>query len=140
MNILHFFLFLPILAPSYYLKLTALSTSNLHRDLRVTFPPTFLGTSLLSYHLKTLQNLRSFRLAFSPSNSIFPKKTLYISLVRSRLTYASQILRRHLIKDMEFLEQVHQHATKSILMTASPTINLTYRLSNFSLSRCTYLT
>ena len=43
------------------------------------------------------------------------KKQLYLSLVRSRLTYCSQIWRPHLIKDIICLEKVQRRATKYIL-------------------------
>ena len=43
------------------------------------------------------------------------KKTLYISLVRSQLTYGSQLWNPHLIKDVINLEQVQRHATCFIL-------------------------
>ena len=42
-------------------------------------------------------------------------KILYISLVRSQLTYCSTIYRPHLIKDISLLESFQRLATKCIL-------------------------
>ena len=43
------------------------------------------------------------------------KLLLYITLVRSKICYCSQIWRPHLIKDIKAFEQIQQHATKYIL-------------------------
>jgi hypothetical protein len=47
--------------------------------------------------------------------SRYLKKSLYISLVRSKLTYCSQLWRPHFIKDIAILENVQRRATKFIL-------------------------
>ena len=43
------------------------------------------------------------------------KRTLYISLVRSQVTYCSVIWRPNLIKDITLIEQIQRRATKFIL-------------------------
>ena len=53
--------------------------------------------------------------SFSSSLDIRAKKTLYLLLVRSQLTYGSQIWRPHLIKDFMLLERIQRRATKYIL-------------------------
>ncbi len=53
---------------------------------------------------------RSFRTA-----TITLKKSLYISLVRSKLTYCCQVWRPSLLKDIKLLESVQCRATKWIL-------------------------
>ena len=46
---------------------------------------------------------------------LLPKKHLYISLVRSQLTYCSVVWRPHLIKDITTLEKIQRRASKYIL-------------------------
>ena len=47
------------------------------------------------------------------------KKQLYITLVRSHVTYCSQLWRPHLPKDIRSLEQIQRRATKFILQDFS---------------------
>ena len=47
--------------------------------------------------------------------AVASKKLLYISLVRTQLTYCSQLWRPYLIKDIIQLERVQCHSTKFIL-------------------------
>ena len=64
---------------------------------------------------KAYKQLGLIRRTFSSSVSIRAKKLLYLSLVRSQLTYCCQIWRPHLIKDITFLERIQRRATKFIL-------------------------
>ena len=64
---------------------------------------------------KAYRTLGLLRRTFSNSHTIKAKKALYISLVRSQLTYSSQVWRPHLIKDIELLEGIQRPATKYIL-------------------------
>ena len=48
-----------------------------------------------------------------PSSSL--KRSLYVSLVRSHMTYCCQLWRSHLIKDIIKLERVQRRSTKFIL-------------------------
>ena len=59
------------------------------------------------------------------------KRQLYISLVRSQVTYGSQIWRPRLIKDIWKLEQLQRRATKYILQDYSS--NYKHRLLSLSL-------
>ena len=62
---------------------------------------------------------------FSSTNSIKTKKQLYLSLVRSQLSYGSQLWRPMLLKDILSLEKIQRRATKFILpQTTSP---MTYK-------------
>ena len=49
------------------------------------------------------------------SCNVETRKTLYLTLVRSKLTYCSQVWRPQYIKDTVKLEQVQQRATRFIL-------------------------
>ena len=52
-------------------------------------------------------------------NTTTTRKSLYISLVRSQLTYCSQVWRPNLIKDIRKLETIQRRATKFILRDSS---------------------
>ena len=51
------------------------------------------------------------------------KKKLYLSLIRSQLTYCSQIWRPFLRKDILFIEKIQRRATKYILNDLIPHVN-----------------
>ena len=55
------------------------------------------------------------RRSFSSGLDTKAKKNLYILLVRSQLSYGSQIWRPHLVKDIIMLERIQRRATKYIL-------------------------
>jgi len=52
---------------------------------------------------------------FRGSLSVYAKKLLYLSLVRSKVTYCSQILHPYLLKDIIIFERLQRRATKFIL-------------------------
>ena len=62
---------------------------------------------------KAYKTLGLLRRTFK-SNNTQTKKLLYISLVRSQLTYCSQLWRPHLIKDITLLERIQRRATKYV--------------------------
>ena len=64
---------------------------------------------------KAYRQLGLIRRTFNSSISVNAKKRLYISLVRSQLTYCSQIWRPQLIRDIKALGKVQRRATKFIL-------------------------
>ena len=69
------------------------------------------------YNLMTSRAYRQLgllRRTFSSPN-ISARKKLYLSLIRSKLTYCSPIWRPSLIKHIELLETVQRRATKFIL-------------------------
>ena len=63
---------------------------------------------------KAYKSLGLIRRTFK-SNSVRAKKLLYISLVRSKLTYCSQLWRPQYIQDIVLLENIQRRATKYIL-------------------------
>ena len=67
------------------------------------------------YDLLCYKILGLLRRVFNNVFAIAAKKHLYISLVRSKLTYCSVVWRPHLIKDITTLEKIQRHASKYIL-------------------------
>ena len=55
------------------------------------------------------------RRCFSKFHSPILKKTLYLTLVRSQITYCSAIWRPYLVKDIQNFERIQRRATKFIL-------------------------
>ena len=114
--VLHFFPPPSFIPSNYYLNNSRISSSDHHRDLGVVFSTDlswsqhYANISSKSYRLLGL-----LRRSFSPFNSVPTKKTLYLSLIKSQLSYASQIWRPHLIKDICLLERIQRRATKFIL-------------------------
>ena len=64
---------------------------------------------------RAYQMLGLLRRTFTPSISSQSKKLLYLSLIRSRLMYCSQVWRPRLIKDIKTVELIQRRATKYIL-------------------------
>ena len=63
---------------------------------------------------RAYRQLGLIRRTFSSDISTKVKKLLYLSLVRSKLTYCSQVWRPRLIKDISSLERIQRRATKYI--------------------------
>ena len=64
---------------------------------------------------KAYQSLGLLRRVFKDSHCPQARKSLYISLVRSKLLYCSTLWRPYLLKDIELIEKVQRRATKFIL-------------------------
>ena len=64
---------------------------------------------------KAYKMLGLIRRSFSDTLSVFNKKSLYISLVRSHLLYCSVIWRPHLSKYIKLFERVQRRASKYLL-------------------------
>ncbi len=77
-----------------------------------------------SISAKAYQKLGLIKRTFSTSNSISTKKQLYLSLVRSQLSYGSQLWLPMLIKHIVSLEKIQRRATKFIVGYNS---NLSYK-------------
>ena len=111
--------FLPHLSPDsspvYHINDTAIPSVNHHKDLGVILTS---DLSFASHHQHIMSSaykiLGILRRSFS-SASTSSKKKLYLSLVRSRLTYCSQVWHPFLLKDILAIEKVQQRATKYIL-------------------------
>ena len=68
---------------------------------------------------KAYRSLNLIKCIISPLAPISIKKRLYISLVRSQLSYCSQLWRPQSVKDIMSLETVQRHSTKYILQDYS---------------------
>ena len=92
-------------------------TTNLASYTIYTLQCLFLVLPLLLYIIsKAYRQLGLIRLTFSISVSVKAKMMLYLSLVRSQLTYCSPLWTpQFIIKDIVALEKVQRRATKYIL-------------------------
>lgn len=101
---------------SYHLNNVIIASSSTHKDLGIT-----VSTSLSwSTHYETLlakayKILGLLRRTFSGSNCIATKKSLYIALVRSLVTYCSPVWRPQYKRDIMAIEKLQKRATKYIL-------------------------
>ena len=99
----------------YNINGKAVTTSDQHKDLGI-----FISSNLnFSLHHETVSSkayrmLGLLRRTFVTHSTIVKKK-LYLSLIRSQLTYCSQIWRPFLRKDILFIERIQRRATKYIL-------------------------
>ena len=100
---------------SYNLNNVIIASSSTHKDLGIT-----VSTHLSwSTHYETLLEkaykiLGLLRRTFSSSNCIATKKSLYVALVRSLVTYCSPVWRPQYKCDMA-IEKLQKRATKYIL-------------------------
>ena len=92
---------------TYHLNGSEIPAVDHCRDLGVVFSSN-LSWSLHydSISAKAYRQLGLIRRTFSSSLPIRVKKLLYLSLVRSQITYCSQLWRPYLIKDIVFLEKI----------------------------------
>ena len=101
---------------NYQIDGNALSLIDHHRDLGVIFSSDLSWNKHYEHIItKAYRSLGLLRRTFSNSSSTSAKKLLYTSLVRSQLTYGSQIWHPHLLKDIIVLEQVQRRSTCFIL-------------------------
>ena len=101
--------------PKYYIKGREIQSLTSTKDLGIIFNTNLSWDqhhkSITSRAYRTLYLLR--RTFTTPATSA--KKLLYVSVIRSQLTYCSQLWRPHLIKDILTLERVQRRSTKFIL-------------------------
>ena len=104
---------------------TPIPTHTSHRDLGI------IVTSNLSWneHIKSIcskayRNLNFIRRNLHQSSDLQVRRTVYLSLVRSQLSYCSQLWRPHLIKNIKALEDIQRRSTKFIC----PTLNLIIKI------------
>ena len=102
----------------YYIDSHPLQNLTHYKDVGINFSANFTWR----FHLESIcttahKQLGLIRCSFSPFNSESPftKFQLYLTLVRSHLTYCSSIWHPYLIKDIILLERIQRRATKFIL-------------------------
>ena len=102
--------------PEYLLYNLKLEVSKQHRDLGIIINNNLSWSSHYDYIcLQAYKSLNLVRRTMSLSSSISLKKQLYLALVRSKITYCSQLWRPHLLKDIRRLEAIQRRVTKFIL-------------------------
>lgn len=92
------------------------NTKSSHKDLGVTLSQDLTWNIHLSVIISNAYKMLGLlRRSFSHCDSVGAKKLLYLTLVRSKLTYCSPIWRPNLKKDFIPLEKTQKRATKFIL-------------------------
>ena len=100
------------IAFNYTINKNLISVQEHHRDLGVTMSSDLSWKEhMLNISSRAYKTLSLIRRSFSEGHSPQTKRLLYLSLVRSQLTYCSQIWRPHLLKDILALEQIQRCAS-----------------------------
>ena len=101
---------------SYIINNHNLSESSHQRDLGIIITENLSWSS--HYNLicsKAYRALNLIRRSIPQNTSVSTKKTLYVTLVRSHLSYCCQIWRPYQVKDIIQLERIQRRATKYIV-------------------------
>jgi len=111
-----FMSFKPHFSTTYSIGSTNISKVCKHKDLGIVISSDLNWerhyNSVLAKAYKMLGLLRS---SFSTKITVQSKKQLYVSLVRSKLSFCLVLLKPYLLKDVKLLEQLQRRATKCIL-------------------------
>ena len=100
---------------NYTLNGSEVIQKETHRDLGIIMCADLSWNShCVSLCQKSYKILGLLRRSFS-NHSVKVRKQLYLTLVRSKITYCSPIWRPNLIKDIDMLEKIQRRATKYIL-------------------------
>ena len=106
--------------PVYTILNVPLCSASKQRDLGILVKNDLTWSDHYNYiSSKAYRSLNLIHLTISVSSSTKTKKSLYLSLVRSQLTYCSQLWRPNLIKDIKRLETIQRRATKFIMSNTS---------------------
>ena len=95
-----------------------LTTTSHYCDLGVNFSSDFSWSHHYSIIFSKAYNTLHFlhhTTRISPHHSVHTKLILYTLLIRTLLTYCSQVWHPHLLKDIQTLERVQRCSTKFIL-------------------------
>ena len=105
----------PIVHP-YFINDKEILSKDCHKDLGV-FIAGDLSWSVHYDHIcsRAYKMLGLLRRVFCRANTIIAKKHLFNVLVKSQISYCSEIWRPHLLKDIQTLENIQRRATKFIL-------------------------
>ena len=100
----------------YSINSYEIQSDSQHKDLGVIVSSNLSWSNHIHYiTTKAYKILGLLRRSFHNCSPVLSKKLLYISLVRSQLTYGSQVWRPYLLKDIDALEAVQRRSTKFIL-------------------------
>ena len=100
----------------YTINNSTISIQEHHRDLGVIMSNNFTWNAhYIFISAQAYKILGLIRRSFCTGHHSRTKKILYLSLVRSKLIYCSQIWRPHLLKDIITLEKIQRRATKYLL-------------------------
>ena len=100
----------------YSINSYEIQSDSQHKDLSVIVSSNLSWSNHIHYiTTKAYKILGLLRHSFRNCSPVLSKKLLYISLVRSQLTYGSQVWRLYLLKDIDALEAVQRRSTKFIL-------------------------
>ena len=103
-------------AVDLFLDGQTISKSHSHKDLGVIISDDLTWSSHYTYLVsKALKTLGLVKRSVGSSATAQVRKSLYLILIRSQLSYCSPIWRPHLHKDIMLLESVQRKATKWIL-------------------------
>uniref|UniRef100_A0A1X7TYV7 Reverse transcriptase domain-containing protein n=1 Tax=Amphimedon queenslandica TaxID=400682 RepID=A0A1X7TYV7_AMPQE len=91
------------------------TTSNTIRDLGVHFSSDLLWSNHITIVIAKAYKMLGFLKRSFSCNDITVRKRLYVTLVRSLLSYGSQVWRPSLIRDIVNLERIQRRASKFIL-------------------------
>ena len=106
----------PHVSYDYTIRHMPIKCVESYQDLGITMSSNLQWRDHINYiSSRAYRMLGLIRRCFSSDLDPTTKLSLYISLVRSQLTYCSQIWRPHLLKDISSLERIQRRATKFIL-------------------------
>ena len=116
-------------SPHYNLDGLPIQPVSSHKDLGVTVSSNFSwGIHYSNICQSAYCSLNFIKRTCPSSTSINIRKSLYLSLVRSKLTYCSQLWRPYFIKDILLIEKIQRRATKFITCY-DPSLDYKSRLS-----------
>ena len=106
--------------PTYFIRSAnldnALASTSKHRDLGIIVSSNLSWSKHYDHMcLKAYRVLNMIRRTIPANTPTTLKKRLHLAMVKSQLTYCSQLWRPRLIKDINRLENVQRRATKYIL-------------------------
>ena len=114
--------------PGYKVNDRYILASGSHKDLVIFSSDLSWSSHIHTIVTKAYKTLYLLRITFGQSPSVSARKQLYTSLVRSQLTYCSQVWRPYLIKDIMVLEFAQKRATKFILASYNRSCDYRERL------------
>ena len=119
-------------SPVYSINDTPIVFSSTFRDLGVVVSSNLSwSTQINQVCSKAYRSFHLIKRNFKHSSPITLKKNLYFALIRSHLSYCSQLWRPHLLKDIKSLEKIQRRATSYILSDYAS--NYKSRLLNLNL-------